>query len=60
MLGSDWPFYHQVVPIAKVLLATEGQPEVRRRVLWENAARLFGLDEAQADDARNAAGGSSE
>ncbi len=44
MLGSDWPFYHQGPVIAKVLLATEGNPDARRRVLWENAARLFRIE----------------
>jgi predicted TIM-barrel fold metal-dependent hydrolase len=43
--GSDWPFYHQGPVLAKVLLATEGKPEMRRRVLWENAARLFDLED---------------
>ena len=44
MFGSDWPFYHQAIPLAKVLLATEGQPAARARVLHENAASLFGID----------------
>jgi predicted TIM-barrel fold metal-dependent hydrolase len=43
LFGSDWPFYHQAVPLAKVLLATEGAPRTRRRVLRDNAARLLGL-----------------
>jgi predicted TIM-barrel fold metal-dependent hydrolase len=43
MLGSDWPFYHQAVPIAKVLLATEKDEALRRAVLHDNAAKLFGL-----------------
>ena len=43
LFGSDWPFYHQAIPLAKVLIATEGRPALRRRVLWENAAQLFGL-----------------
>lgn len=43
LFGTDWPFYHQATGLAKVLLATEGQPEVRRRVLYENGARLLGL-----------------
>ncbi|MBI4704945.1 MAG: amidohydrolase family protein [Deltaproteobacteria bacterium] len=43
LFGSDWPFYHQAISLAKVLLATEGQPETRRRVLWENATRLLGV-----------------
>jgi predicted TIM-barrel fold metal-dependent hydrolase len=43
MFGSDWPFYHQAAPLAKVLLATEGKPKARAEVLWDNAARVFGL-----------------
>jgi predicted TIM-barrel fold metal-dependent hydrolase len=41
--GSDWPFYHQGIALAKVLLATEGREEARRAVLWGNAARLLGV-----------------
>lgn len=44
MFGSDWPFYHQAIPLAKVLLATEGLPEQRANILWKNASRLFDLD----------------
>lgn len=44
MFGTDWPFYHQAFGLVKVLIATEGKPELRHRVLWENAARLFGLE----------------
>lgn len=43
LFGTDWPFYHQAPGLAKVLLATEGEPELRRRVLHDNAERLFGL-----------------
>lgn len=43
LFGSDWPFYHQAVALAKVLLATEGAPRARRRVLRDNAAQLLGL-----------------
>jgi len=43
MFGTDWPFYHQAPQLLKVLMATEKKPEARRRVLYENAARLFGL-----------------
>jgi len=43
LFGSDWPFYHPILPLAKVLIATEGRPALRRRVLYENAARF--LDE---------------
>lgn len=41
--GSDWPFYHQAPGIAKVLIATEGDEALRRKVLHDNAARLLGL-----------------
>jgi predicted TIM-barrel fold metal-dependent hydrolase len=43
VFGTDWPFYHQAVGIAKVLMATEGEPDLRAAVLRENAARLLGL-----------------
>ena len=39
--GSDWPFYHQGIGLAKVLIATEGRDDVRRMVLHDNAARLL-------------------
>jgi predicted TIM-barrel fold metal-dependent hydrolase len=43
MFGSDWPFYHQAIPLAKVLLATEDRKDVRPKLFWENAARVFKL-----------------
>lgn len=43
MFGSDWPFYHPSLPLAKVLLATEDCVEMRGRILWSNAANLLGL-----------------
>ncbi len=43
LFGTDWPFYHQAIVLAKVYLATESRPEARRRVLYDNAASLFGL-----------------
>ncbi len=42
MFGTDWPFYHQGMGLAKVLLATEDDAGARARVLHENAVRLFG------------------
>jgi predicted TIM-barrel fold metal-dependent hydrolase len=42
-LGSDWPFYHQAMALAKVFIATEGRDDLRRAVLYGNAARLLGL-----------------
>lgn len=41
--GTDWPFYHHALSLAKVLIATEGRPELRRKILHDNAARLLGL-----------------
>ncbi len=40
--GTDWPFYHHALALAKVLVATEGRPELRRKILHDNAARLLG------------------
>jgi predicted TIM-barrel fold metal-dependent hydrolase len=42
LVGSDWPFYHQSTTIVKALLATEGEPRIRKQMLSENARRLFG------------------
>lgn len=41
--GTDWPFYHQSLTLARVLIATEDDPALRRAVLHDNAARLLGL-----------------
>jgi predicted TIM-barrel fold metal-dependent hydrolase len=43
MFGSDWPFYHPSLQMAKVLLLTEGNAGLRKKVLYDNAARLLGL-----------------
>jgi len=43
VFGTDWPFYHHALPLAKVLVLTEGRPEVRRKILHDNAARLLRL-----------------
>jgi len=43
LFGTDWPFYHLAATLAKVLLVTEGRPEVRRAILRGNADRLLGL-----------------
>ena len=45
VFGSDWPFYHPILPLAKVLVATEGRPDLRRKVLHDNAARLLEVTE---------------
>lgn len=44
MNGSDFPFYHQATSIVKLLEATEHDEPLRRRVLWDNAAKLFDLE----------------
>jgi predicted TIM-barrel fold metal-dependent hydrolase len=44
LMGSDWPFYHQAISLSKVLIATEGRAEVRRAILWGNAARLLRVE----------------
>ncbi|MEZ4403970.1 MAG: amidohydrolase family protein [Kofleriaceae bacterium] len=41
VFGSDWPFYHPVLPLAKVLVATRDRPELRPAILHDNAARLL-------------------
>jgi predicted TIM-barrel fold metal-dependent hydrolase len=42
LFGSDWPFYHQAIGLAKVLIATEDRRELRAKLLHLNAERLFG------------------
>lgn len=41
MFGSDWPFYTEAFPLAKVLLATEDAPEARQKLLYDNARGLL-------------------
>lgn len=41
LFGSDWPFYHLGSSLAKVLIATEGRPELRHAILRGNAERLL-------------------
>lgn len=43
LYGSDWPFYHQALGIAKLLIATEDRPALRSKVLYRNAQTLLGL-----------------
>lgn len=46
VFGTDWPFYHQAIGLAKVFIATDGDDALRRDVLHDNAARLLGLPPA--------------
>ncbi len=41
LFGSDWPYYVEALPLAKVLIGTEGKPEARKKILYDNGARLF-------------------
>jgi predicted TIM-barrel fold metal-dependent hydrolase len=44
VFGTDWPWYHPAIGLAKVYMATEGRDELRHQILYANAARLLGLD----------------
>ena len=46
LYGTDWPFYHQAITMARVLILAEDNDALRRAVLHDNAARLLGLDSA--------------
>lgn len=41
LFGTDWPFYHLGATLAKVLIVTEGKPDVRHAILRGNAERLL-------------------
>ena len=41
LFGSDWPFYPIAFPLAKALLATEGAPAARKKLLYDNAQGLM-------------------
>jgi predicted TIM-barrel fold metal-dependent hydrolase len=41
LFGSDWPYYPVALPLAKLLLATDGIPRIRDRILRRNAQRLL-------------------
>ncbi|MFH1539968.1 MAG: amidohydrolase family protein [bacterium] len=44
LFGTDWPFYHAAMQLAKVLIATEGDEALRRKVLYENSARVLEIE----------------
>ncbi len=47
LFGSDFPYYMEALPLAKTLLGTEGAPQARQKILYDNAKRLlnsFGCD----------------
>jgi predicted TIM-barrel fold metal-dependent hydrolase len=39
--GSDWPYYPMGMQIAKILIATEGHPILRNKILYSNANNLI-------------------
>jgi len=39
--GSDWPYYPAALPLAKVLIATEGNERVREKILYKNIQHLL-------------------
>jgi hypothetical protein len=41
LFGSDWPYYPTALPLAKVLLATEGNEKVREKILYANINHLL-------------------
>ncbi|MFA6249872.1 MAG: amidohydrolase family protein [Candidatus Shapirobacteria bacterium] len=41
LFGSDWPYYPMALPLAKVLLATEGEDEIRKKILFKNVTNIF-------------------
>lgn len=57
LFGTDWPFYHIGMSLAKVLICTQkpGQTDLRRRILRGNALQLFDeLEQRPAADITHA------
>ncbi|MEW6200939.1 MAG: amidohydrolase family protein [bacterium] len=44
VFGSDWSWYNPSLPLACVLIATEGNEELRQKILYDNAARILAED----------------
>lgn len=40
LFGTDWPFYHGAVSLAKVLIVAQERPDLRDAILHSNAERL--------------------
>ncbi len=47
LYGSDWPVYPLAMPLAKIFIATESDPESRRKILFDNANRILKISEAR-------------
>jgi predicted TIM-barrel fold metal-dependent hydrolase len=41
LFGTDWPWYHEALTLSKVLIASEGKEEIRRKILYDNAKDLL-------------------
>ena len=41
LFGTDWPFFPMVLPLAKTLIALDGDDALRRKVLFSNAENLL-------------------
>lgn len=41
LFGTDWPWYHLGATLAKVLIVTEGEPQIREKILRGNAELLL-------------------
>jgi len=42
LYGSDWPFYPMALSLAKVLIATENNKNIRKKILATNFLKLYG------------------
>ena len=43
VFGSDWPFYHLAATLAKVLIVTRNDQDIRHAILRGNALRLLAM-----------------
>jgi len=43
MFGSDWPLFPIASLLARLLIATEGETQIRKMIFSENARRFWGL-----------------
>jgi hypothetical protein len=41
LFGTDWPVYPLMLPLAKALIATDGDHTLRRKILYENGRKLL-------------------
>jgi len=53
LFGSDWPFFPFAIPLAKALLATEGDRTAREHLFHKNAERLLKKSQSSKFKAQN-------